>query len=366
VIGIDASRALVHERTGTETYTFELLRALAALNPLDDFELYLNASSAPPDLPPDLGPAVCIPFPRLWTHVRLSARLATRPPGVLFVPAHVVPAFHPRTVVAIHDLGYLHFPEAHPPRTRRMLDLTTRWSIRAAREIIAISEATKADLIRSYGIAPARITVVHHGVDPDFHPRSDAEIAPTLNRLGIEGPYVLAVGTYQPRKNFGRLAAAMEKVAAAGLPHLLVIAGKRGWLAEQVDREIAASGQADRITRLGYVASPDLQALYAGASAFCLPSLHEGFGMPVLEAMASGAPVVTSHSTALAEVAGNAALLVDPLDVDAIDAALVRVLTEPKLARILSANGLERASEFTWRAAAEATLAVLRRVRDTN
>jgi glycosyltransferase involved in cell wall biosynthesis len=290
--------------------------------------------------------------------------MATRPPGVLFVPAHVIPLVHPRSVAVIHDLGYLRFPDAHPPSTRRILDLTTRWNAKTARMIIAISEATKRDLAEFYGTDAGKIAVVHHGVSPAFHPRPRSQIDPTLDRLGIRRPYVLSVGTYQPRKNFGRLAAAMASVAAAGLPHELVIAGKHGWLAEQVDEEIAASGQRGLVRRIGYVAPEELPALYAGASAFCLPSLHEGFGMPVLEAMASGTPVVTSNSSSLDEVADASALTVEPTDVGAIGAALVRVLSDEALAEKLRNAGERRAAEFTWERTARATLEILRRVRD--
>jgi glycosyltransferase involved in cell wall biosynthesis len=245
-----------------------------------------------------------------------------------------------------------------------MLDLTTRWNARSARTIIAISEATKRDLIDFYGTPAGKIEVVHHGVGPDFHPRTQAEIASTLDRLGIRQPYILSVGTVQPRKNFGRLAAATASVERAGLPHQLVIAGKRGWLADRVDREMAASGQRDRVQTLGYVAPIDLPALYSGASAFCLPSLYEGFGLPVLEAMASGTPVIASHSSALGEVAGAAAITVDPTNVDAIGDALVRVLADDALAKELRDTGLRRAAEFTWERTARATLEILRRVRD--
>ena len=363
VIGIDASRALWAERTGTETYTFELLKAMAALDPADAFELYLNAPAPPCDLP-KLGTPICIPFPRFWTHARLSACVVARRPGVLFVPAHVVPVVHPRSVVVVHDLGYLHVPGAHPSATRRMLDLTTRWSTRAASAIIAVSEATKSDLVASYGVPAKKITVVHHGVSPTFHPRPPSEIEGTLHRLGVRRPYILTVGTYQPRKNFGRLAAALESVAAAGLPHGLVIAGKRGWLAQGVDREIAASGQQGRVQQIGYVDPHDLPALYAGASAFALPSLHEGFGMPLLEAMASGVPVVTSSAAALAEIARDAAMTVDPTDSDAIGAALVEVLSDGASIERLREAGVMRVAEFSWERAARETLAVLRRVRD--
>lgn len=290
--------------------------------------------------------------------------MAIRPPGVLFIPAHVIPLIHPRSVAVIHDLGYLHVPEAHAASTRWMLDLTTRWNARVARKIIAISDATKRDLIAAYETPEGKIVVVPHGVSSTFRPRSASETAETLNRLGVQRPYVLTVGTYQPRKNFGRLARAMAWVASAGLPHELVIAGKRGWLANQVDHDIAASGQTQRVRRLGYVAAADLPALHAGASAFCLLSLYEGFGMPVLEAMASGVPTVTSNTPALVEVAAHAAVMVDPMDPDAIGAALVRVLADASFTEELRAAGLKRAAEFTWSRTARATLDVLRQVRD--
>ena len=290
--------------------------------------------------------------------------MARKPPGVLFVPAHVVPIVHPRSVVVIHDLGYLRFPETHTAPARRMLDLTTRWNAATARKVIAISDATKRDLIDYYRTPAAKIEVVHHGVGPGFRPRTQAEIAETLDRLSIRQPYVLSVGTVQPRKNFGRLAAAMGAVAAAGLPHQLVVAGKRGWLADRVDQEIEASGQRNRVRMLGYVSPDDLSALYSGASAFCLPSLHEGFGLPVLEAMASGTPVVASNSSALFEVAGSAAITVDPLDLGAIGEALVDVLSREALEKELRFAGLRRAAEFSWERTARATLDILGRVRD--
>lgn len=339
-----------------------MLAALAEINPPDPFELYVNAST-PPRLP-SLGDVCLMPFPRLWTHLRLSVRMAAHPPGVLFVPSHVIPLVHPRSVAVIHDVGFLRFPDAHPPAARRMLDVTTRWNLSASKRVIAISAATRDDLVAHYRADAGKIAVIHHGVHQKFHPRSPADIAPVLDRLGVRQPYVLAVGTVQPRKNFGGLAEAFNAVIAAGLPHRLVIAGKRGWLAERVEAEIEASGAVGRIQRLGYVDDADLPALYAGASAFCLPSLYEGFGMPVVEAMASGAPVVTSNGSALAEVAGDAALTVDPSDPAAIGAALLRVLTDESLAARLRGLGLARARQFTWRRTAEATLDVLRSVRD--
>jgi glycosyltransferase involved in cell wall biosynthesis len=363
VIGIDASRLSVGQRTGTETYTYQLLSALARLNIDDPIRLYLNAVESA-DLASMSGEPVCMPFPRFWTHGRLSWEVLRRPPEVLFVPAHVVPAVHPRTVVTIHDLGYLHEAAAHTPSQRRMLDWTTRWSCHAATRIIAISETTKQDLQTAYHIAADRISVIPHGVDPAFHPRANAEIAAIKQRYHLPDDYILAVGTIQPRKNLGRLAAAMKSVERAGLPHRLVIAGKRGWFAEQVDQEIDASGMRNRVQFINYVAQHDLPALYSGAALFCFPSLYEGFGLPALEAMATGVPAVVSNRGSLPEVVGDAAITVDPLDVDALGEVLATLLRDAPRRAELADQGRRRAQGFSWERTARETLAVLRAVRD--
>lgn len=363
VIGIDASRLSVGQRTGTETYTYHLLSALAQLGIEDPVRLYLNADE-PPDLAFPLGEPVFMPFPRFWTHGRLSWEMLRRPPGVLFVPAHVVPAIHPPTVVTIHDLGYLHEGAAHPAAQRRMLDWTTRWSCRAARHIIAISEATKHDLQTAYAVPANRITVIPHGVDRSFHPRSEAEIAVVKQRYHLPDAYLLAVGTVQPRKNYDRLAGAMRAVEQAGLPHRLVIAGKRGWLADQVNQAIAATGMHHRVQFIDYVPQTDLPALYSGAALFCFPSRYEGFGLPALEAMACGVPAIVSDRGSLPEVVGDAAMVANPDDVDALGEAMVRLLRDGAERARLVEHGRRRAAAFTWEHTARQTLAVLRGVRD--
>jgi glycosyltransferase involved in cell wall biosynthesis len=357
-IGIDASRLTVGERTGTETYTAQLLRAIAADPPPERIRLYLNSREIPPEAAP--FEAARIPFPRLWTHARLSWEMLRDPPDLLFVPAHVVPIRHPRTVVTIHDLGYLHEPDAHPPADRRLLDWTTRWSVHAAHRVIAISETTRQDLIRFYGVSEDRIRVVRHGVGPEFRPLPTEAVVATRRRLGLPEHYVLAVGTVQPRKNLAVLAAAMRVVAGTGLPHRLVIAGKRGWLAERVEAEIAGGGMAERVVWAGYVAPDDLPAVYNGAEAFAFPSRYEGFGMPVVEAMACGIPSVVADRAALPEVAGNAALMIDPDDADGLGLALVRLLTDGPLRQRLTRAGISRAASFAWQRTAQETLAVLR------
>jgi glycosyltransferase involved in cell wall biosynthesis len=372
-IGIDISRIAASARTGTEHYSYELLSALAAIDWRNEYQLYCNR--LPATLPP-LGTNFVlrsIRLPRLWTHLRLSAELASRPPDLLFVPAHVIPLGAPllrrmRSVVTIHDLGYLHFPESHTRAQRRLLRLTTAWSARVASRVIAISQATKADLVRFAGVPANKISVVYHGVAPRFFGDSSPPGSPTSPRSPGSrtlvrprtAPYFLYVGTIQPRKNLLRLIEAFALAAPLLGNQCLLIVGRRGWLSAPIEQRASELGIADRVLFPGYVADADLPALYAGATAFTFPSLYEGFGMPILEAMAAGVPVLTSTTSALPEVAGDAALLVDPLDTQAIADALIQLATNNDLRRDLHMRGLQRAQQFTWEQTAHATLAVFR------
>ncbi len=360
-IAIDASRTLPAFRTGTEQYSLLLLRALMAMETPHRWLLY--APGPPPDdlLPlPSRWEWRTIPFPRLWTHLRLSWAMVRDRPDVLFVPAHVVPLVHPRvTVVTIHDLGYLHFPSAHTALSRRYLAWSTRWSVRAARRVIAVSAATRDDLVAMLHVSAEKITVVHHGVRPADARPPGPTVHATLKRLGIARPYVLFLGTVQPRKNLQRLIRAFRQVVDAGLPHRLVIAGRMGWLVEPIRAAVAACGLTERVHFAGYVADDDLPTLYTGADAFALPSLYEGFGMPALEALSYGVPVVASNTTSLPEIVGDAGLLVNPQDEAAIGAALVRILTDGALRARLAVAGPEQAAQFSWEQCARETLAVL-------
>lgn len=364
-IAIDISRLSASERTGTERYSYELLAALAQLDRWQPYTLYSNG--LPSALPP-LGPNFSLrslPLPRLWTHARLGPALIRERPGLLFVPAHVIPLLHPPSVVTIHDLGYLTFPEAHPARRRLELDLTTRWSLRAARHVIAISQATKADLVHHYGAEPERISVIHHGLSPAFRPPADhAQVAAVRAHHGLSEPYFLYVGTIQPRKNLAGLieafARALPRLDQGEALPLLALAGREGWLSTAIRRRADELGIGERVRFLGYLPDQELPALLSAALAFVFPSFYEGFGMPVLEAMACGAPVLTANSTALPEVAGDAALLVAPSDRDAIAAGLIRLANEPALRAELRTRGLARAAQFTWERCARATLEVLR------
>ncbi|MFN8514458.1 MAG: glycosyltransferase family 1 protein [Chloroflexia bacterium] len=360
-IGVDASRVDRGHRTGTEQYSAQLLEALGELDHRNRYILYANGRSKPAlRLPPNFR-ARLIPFPRLWTHARLSLEMASRAPDVLFVPAHVVPLAYPRTVVTIHDLGYRAFPEAHPPLARRYLDWSTRWSAAAARRVIVPSEATARALTAAYGTPPERIVVIPHGYHPRFRPLDAGTVDAGLARLGIARPYLLFVGTLQPRKNLARVLAAFERLAAGGWQGRLVLVGQRGWLSDPIFGAIARSDSPahGRIHLTGYLADGDVPIVYNGADGLVFPSLYEGFGLPALEALACGTPVLTSDTTSLPEVVGDAALTVDPLDTDAIADGMARLVGEAALRDTLRQRGLARAGRFTWRRAAGRTLAVL-------
>ncbi len=358
IIGLDASRAAKAQRTGTETYSLELLKQFAQLATAEQ-RVRLYTAHPPRHTAWPTSPYVetrVMPFPRLWTHVRLASELQGQPPDILFVPAHVLPFHCPvPAVVTVHDLGYLHYPEAHRPFERWYLDWTTRRHCRVARHIIADSVATKNDLVNFYGADPARITVVYLGRNEQLQRVDDlTTIATTKQRYNIEGDYLLYLGTLQPRKNLVRLVEAFyQAVTALQNSHLkLVIAGQRGWLYAEIFERVQALGVTERVIFPGYVADEDKAALLSGALAYTMPSLYEGFGLPILEAMACGTPVLTSHVSALPEVAGKAAILVNPHNTAEIATGLIALLTQPHLRQQLVTQGYCQVAQFSWAKAA--------------
>jgi glycosyltransferase involved in cell wall biosynthesis len=363
IVGIDASRMHVSERTGTENYSDQIIRGLLDTHAGWRWRLYVNAPDGPSGLAETSPPTEirAIPARRLWTHLRLSRELLTARPNLLFVPAHVIPAIHPPTVVTIHDLGYLHVPEAHPASQRRMLDWTTRWSAKVARHIIVPSGQTRDDLISHYRVPSDKITIVHHGVHDRF--RSAGPDGPTQIRraYGLERPYVLAVGTIQPRKNYPLIARAMMSPGSASGGHDLVIAGKRGWLSDQVMSDLHAAGMGNRLRFLDYVPDDHLPSLYAGAALFVQSSRFEGFGMPVLEAMAAGTPVVCAEASSLSEIAGDGAVFFTPDEHLSLANRIGSILGKPEYREHLRHRGQQWSGRFTWERAASETLHVLRR-----
>jgi glycosyltransferase involved in cell wall biosynthesis len=296
----------------------------------------------------------------------LAAELAQHPPDVLFVPAHVLPLFCPvPAVVTVHDLGYRYYPEAHRPFDRWYLEWTTRRHARLARHIVADSQATRQDLLDFYGANPDKISVVYLGRDENLtRVNNPALLVEVKVRYQLEGDYLLYMGTLHPRKNLVRLVEAFHQaIQAAPQPNLkLVIAGKQGWLYHDIYRRVQQLNLSERVILPGYVAAEDKAALLSGALAYVFPSLYEGFGLPVLEAMACGVPVLTSNVSSLPEVGGTAALLVNPHDTEEIAAGLVRLISEAELRQELVSKGYQQIQKFTWQTAARQILQILEQI----
>lgn len=353
-------------RTGTENYALQLIRALLRLPESADqrFSLYFR-DVPPPDLLPDL-PNVrhyILPARRAWTHTRFALALWRHQPDVTFVPAHTLPfLMHGRAAVTVHDLGYRFFPRAHRLKERLYLELTTRHSARRAERILTDSAATRRDLMAQYGVSESKIRVVHPAVE-GIARASERQIALLQSAHNLPQRYLLFLGTLQPRKNLSRLVRAFAAyLTRSGDPDLsLVLAGQVGWLFEP-ERDLFAqlpSPFRARLRLLGYIADSDVAALYSGALAFVFPSLHEGFGFPVLEAMRCGTPVLCSNTSSLPEVAGEAALLVDPLDVAHITDGIEQIVRDSALRAQLIERGYAQAAAFTWQRAAQQTFQAL-------
>ncbi len=359
-LGIDASRAISTAPTGTEAYSYHLIRALLPhLLPYHGVRLYTRTPTPQNTFP---GAEIrSIPFPRLWTHIRLSWEMVQHRPDLLFVPAHVLPPVRPRrTLVTIHDLGFLYFPEAHPPCQRRYLALSTRWNATVSTHILADSKATRTALLETYGIPQAKITVVYPGYDTTLQPVDDAHILQSVRaRYTITGPYILSLGRIQPRKNLTRLISAFNAMRTRHPQLQLVLAGPTGWLADPIREHVRALGLQERVIFPGYIAEEDKAALLSGAALFAFPSLYEGFGFPVLEAQACDVPVLTSTTSSLPEVAGAGAWLVDPAKTSAITEGMHRLLTDADLRRELIDRGRANLKRFSWPRAAARVATVI-------
>lgn len=374
-IGIDTSRAVRSQRTGTERYSLEIIRHLLQLPEAAHHRWRLYLDHIDPVAPTTLFPLqtpgaqtqnveFChLPARPLWTHRVLGQEVLQRPPDLLFIPAHVLPLQLsarrlPPSVVTIHDLGYHAFPETHTAAQRLYLTWSTRWSAMAATRLIAVSQATARDLTSYYDTPPPKIDIVYEALFPE--PVQPTKATIVQERYELPERYALFVGTIQPRKNLERVLRAYHKLQQTATPSWeLVLAGGRGWRSELLYQLAIELGIHNQVHFLGYVADEALPALYRSARFFCFPSLFEGFGLPVLEAQHYGTPVMIANNSSLPEIAGDAALLVDPTDVDAIADAMLRLSQDEVLRQRLIAAGHENVKRFSWEKAAKETLAVL-------
>jgi glycosyltransferase involved in cell wall biosynthesis len=366
-IAIDA-HAVGTRLAGNETYIANLVEALAEIDSKNTYTLYVTRREAVERFRgrwPNFEVRRTLPHtPLVRIPLTFELELRRRPVDLLHVQ-FTAPPFAPCPVVTtVHDLAFEHIPETFNRRSWMQMRLTVRRTVRRAAHVITPSEFSRRDVIETYGVAPERVTVTHEAAAPHFRPADATEIEKVRQTYGIRGDYILAVGSIQPRKNLARLFAAYSALRRARLSDklpALVLVGKKAWLYGETLRAVEREGIGDRTVFTGYVSERDLPALYTGALCFVYPSYFEGFGLPVLEAMRCGAPVLAGDRTSLPEVVGDAGLLVDPFDTGALSSALARLIDDPALRADLRERGLARAHTFDWRATARATLRVYER-----
>lgn len=379
-IGFDASRVFNKNKTGTENYSYQILRNLSKLDHTNNYYIYLRPGSTISEKWPGNFKFITIPYPRLWTQAGLALQTFKNPLDVLFIPAHTLPlARKPRlkTIVTVHDLGAEYLPKTHQLKQRLYLNFMTHHQLKSATHLIAVSKSTKDDLIKKVGVAEDKISVIYEGYNQElFKPVKNDILRDILKQYKLEKwQYFLFIGTIQPRKNLERLIRAYAQFINNGpgkvsggakkrqdpehtIP-ILVLAGSKGWLSDEIYQLPKQLGIENQVKFLGYVPDKDLPALYSGAKAFLYPSLFEGFGLPILEAFSCGCPVLTSTTSSIPEVAGEAAVFVDPYSVDDICQGIKKIATNEKLQKQLTAKGSKQIKNFNWEKAAKETLRVL-------
>ena len=366
-IAIDYTSA-VRQAAGIGRYTRGLVSAATQLDQGNQYVLLVaGGGSQPPSPFPIAANVTYRPIPAsdralaiLWHRLQLPLFADAWAGGadIFHSPDFTLPPlWRAKGILTVHDLTFMHYPSCAPPGLVAYLNSAVPRSVRRARLILADSESTKRDIVELLGTPPSKVRVVYAGVGPEFKPVTQVDVlAGVRARYSLAWPFVLNVGTLEPRKNHLRLIRSFAQL----LPHhpdlRLVLVGGKGWLYEDVQAEVARLNLEDRVVFPGFVADADLPALYSLASVFAYPSLYEGFGLPVLEAMACGTPVVCSNASSLPEVAGDAALLVDPTDVDALARALDQALNDQPLRQAMRIRGQSQAARFTWSAAARTLL----------
>lgn len=363
VIGIDGSRAFSKDKTGTENYSYQIIKNLAKIDRENKYLIYLRGGiniSKESDQWTDNFQFKVLNFKRLWTQAGLAGQTFKDKIDVLFIPAHTLPIIRKpglKTVVTVHDLGSEYLPKTHQLKQRLYLSLMQKVQLKGATHLIAVSQATKDDLVKKIKINPKKITVVYEGYDEKlFKPIKNDLLINSLNYYNLKpNGYFLFVGTIQPRKNLGRLITAFASTNNPGNLSLVIV-GKKGWLSDGVYKLPKQLGIERHVKFLDYVPLKDLPALYSGAIALTFPSLFEGFGLPVIEAQACGCPIITSNTSSMPEVAGKGAILVDPYSVDDIVKGVKQLaISKDKLIKA----GFENIKRFSWEKAAKETLRVL-------
>jgi glycosyltransferase involved in cell wall biosynthesis len=367
ILGIDGRLANDAQRAGVGSYCAELLRALPAAAPDLSLRIYLDkAPRADYPVSPAQAEIRVLPAGRFWTQRVLGGELRRDPPHVFFSPVTQLPVgCRCPSLVTVHDLAFFAFGDQFTWKQRTLARLQARYVARFTTHLLADSVATQQDLASFLDVAPERVTVAPLAPAPHFAPPGDpSAIAALRAKHGLPERFVLHVGRLQPRKNIARLVEAFAEVHRRhpGLPHHLLLAGAEGWLFDQIYSAAAQSPVREYIHFLGYVSEEDLPTLYAAADVLALVSLWEGFGLPVIEAMACGTAVLTSNCSSLPEVAGDAAVQVDPRNTPAMAAALERLLVDKTHRVEVAQRGPAQAARFTWAATARILADAARRI----
>jgi glycosyltransferase involved in cell wall biosynthesis len=368
LIGIDGNEANIEKKVGVGRYAFELLKQFYTyhLSPIT-YHIYLKDEPLP-DLPSknDWWQYKVVGPRKFWTQIGLpmvliKERLFGKSPDVFFTPSHYAPRFSPcPTVISIMDLSYLYFPEMFRKQDLYQLKNWTAYSVRKACRILTISRSTKRDIMKYYQVPEERVVVTYPGGDEVSSIKYQVlSMKDIREKYGIKGDYILSVGTLQPRKNFVRLIQTLN-ILISQYPNIsLVIVGKPGWLFEEIYQAPKKFGVEKKVKFLNYVPDEDLPGLYKGATCFVLVSLYEGFGIPILEAMSNGCPVVASNISSLPEVVGKAGILVDPYNIEDIAQGIKKAIKNRKA---LIKKGVVQCQQFSWEKCAKETLEVLKNV----
>jgi glycosyltransferase involved in cell wall biosynthesis len=365
LVAFDATPLEAGHWSGISWYTAYLLDALLAQRGSRRYAL-LAGRSLDSRTVPAADERVGMRFPSrfLWMQLVLPVTLGRLRPALCHFTNSVAPLWTRRpSVLTIHDMTVFLYPETQSPKQLAATLPLIRRAARTAAAIVTDSESARHDIISRLDVPPERVHVTYGAAGPQFRVIDDeTELERVRRKYGLHEPYILAVGTIEPRKNHERLIDACIRLRRQGRREHLVLVGNPGWRAGSLLRRIAGSDLSRWVRVLGYVRSEDLTALYNLARTVAMPSLYEGFGLPILEGMACGVPVVTSNRASMAEIAGEAAVLTDPMDVDALSDALERAVGDDRLRETLRTKGLARAAQFSWARTAQATGRVYDRV----
>ncbi len=349
-------------RVGSSVYCFELLNNLSNIDRENNYEIFLPQSPTS-DLPKasDKWKYRVLASRKMWTITSLSFDLLkNRSVDVFFTPTHYLPLFAPKkSVVSILDVSYIYFPELFKKKDLIQLKKWTKYSAKKSRKILTISQSSKNDIIKEYKVSKDKVEVIYPGISRNLSVNNKLSMEDLSKKFGVSGKYILFVGTLQPRKNIKRLIEAFSKIDT---DVSLIIVGRRGWQYEEILNAPEKYNVKDKVIFLENVSDEDLPSLYKNAEFFILPSLYEGFGIPVLEAMNYGTPVITSNISSLPEVGGDAALYVDPNDTMDIAEKMKKLLHDDNLRKQLVEKGKKQIEKFSWEKSARQTLAVLEEV----